>query len=94
MAGGVALNCTFNGKLIEQKVFDDFYIQPAAGDDGTSLGAALYTAHQKGQDISKSRRQEMPFYGPSSSHDEICKAAEKFHDKVEISEFDELVIVV
>ncbi len=41
LAGGVALNCVANGKLIEEKIFDEIYIQPAAGDAGGSLGSAL-----------------------------------------------------
>ena len=49
MAGGVALNCTANGKLLRSGIFDDIYIQPAAGDDGTALGAALYRAAQAGE---------------------------------------------
>lgn len=45
MAGGVALNCVANGKITEHTEFKDIYIQPAAGDAGTSLGAALYLYH-------------------------------------------------
>ena len=45
MAGGVALNCVANGKLINEEVFDDVFIQPAAGDAGGSLGAALAAYH-------------------------------------------------
>ena len=41
LAGGVALNCVANGKLIKEKIFDDIWIQPASGDSGSSLGAAL-----------------------------------------------------
>jgi carbamoyltransferase len=41
LAGGVALNCVANGKLLREKVFDDIWIQPAAGDAGGALGAAL-----------------------------------------------------
>jgi carbamoyltransferase len=41
MAGGVALNCVANGKLLREKIFKDIYIQPAAGDAGGALGAAL-----------------------------------------------------
>ena len=41
LAGGVALNCVANGKLLEKKIFKDIYIQPAAGDAGGALGAAL-----------------------------------------------------
>ncbi|MCM8794475.1 MAG: carbamoyltransferase [Candidatus Omnitrophica bacterium] len=44
-AGGVALNCVFNGKIRRNTSFQDVFIQPAAHDAGTSLGAALYTAH-------------------------------------------------
>ena len=43
LAGGVALNCVANGKILRQKIFDDIWIQPAAGDAGGSLGAALAT---------------------------------------------------
>ncbi len=45
MAGGVALNCVANGKLIKQGIFEDLFIQPAAGDAGGALGAALATHH-------------------------------------------------
>ncbi len=45
MAGGVALNCVANGKLIRSKAFDDVWIQPAAGDAGGALGAALAAHH-------------------------------------------------
>ncbi len=41
LAGGVALNCVANGKIFKEKIFDDIWIQPAAGDAGGSLGAAL-----------------------------------------------------
>jgi carbamoyltransferase len=42
LAGGVALNCVANGKLLREGVFEDIWIQPAAGDAGASLGAALF----------------------------------------------------
>jgi carbamoyltransferase len=44
-AGGVALNCTFNGMIRSRTPFQEVYIQPAAGDDGTALGAAYMTYH-------------------------------------------------
>ncbi|MGI8812242.1 MAG: carbamoyltransferase family protein [Pyrinomonadaceae bacterium] len=47
MAGGVALNCVANGLLLREKIFDRIWIQPAAGDAGGSLGAALLVAHHK-----------------------------------------------
>lgn len=47
LAGGVALNCVANGKILASKLFDDIFIQPAAGDAGGSLGAALAVWHKK-----------------------------------------------
>jgi len=47
LAGGVALNCVANGKLLKEKIFDNIWIQPASGDAGSSLGAALCCWHQK-----------------------------------------------
>tara|TARA_Y100000768_G_scaffold135795_1_gene101085 strand:+ start:47 stop:1882 length:1836 start_codon:yes stop_codon:yes gene_type:complete len=50
MAGGVALNCVANGKILKEKIFDKIWIQPAAGDAGGSLGAALALWHiEKGK---------------------------------------------
>ena len=46
LAGGVALNCVANGRLLRDGVFDDIWIQPAAGDAGGALGAALFVWHQ------------------------------------------------
>jgi carbamoyltransferase len=46
LAGGVALNCVANGKIVREGIFDDVWIQPAAGDAGGSLGGALYAWHQ------------------------------------------------
>ena len=46
LAGGVALNCVANGKLLSEKIFDELWIQPASGDAGGALGAALFANHQ------------------------------------------------
>jgi carbamoyltransferase len=51
MAGGVALNCVANTRLWVDGPFDDIWVQPAAGDAGTALGAALFTAHQLGDEV-------------------------------------------
>ena len=51
MAGGVALNCVANSFLAEHGPFERIWVQPAAGDAGTALGAALYVAHQLGEPI-------------------------------------------
>ena len=47
MAGGVALNCVANGKLLREGIFDDLWVQPAAGDAGGALGAALAVWHNE-----------------------------------------------
>jgi carbamoyltransferase len=76
LAGGVALNCVANGKLLKAAVFDDIWIQPAAGDAGGSLGAALLVAHQHFGD----RRRRSPsgrdtqrgsYLGPAYSSEEV-----------------------
>jgi carbamoyltransferase len=51
LAGGVALNCVANSYLWEHGPFDDIWVQPAAGDAGTALGAALHVAHELGDDV-------------------------------------------
>ena len=52
MAGGVALNCVANSFLAEKSPFDDIWVQPAAGDAGTALGAALHIAQELGDSAS------------------------------------------
>ena len=52
LAGGVALNCVANGKILEEKIFDNIWVQPASGDAGGSLGAALAYWHL---DLNKER---------------------------------------
>jgi len=52
LAGGVALNCVANARLAEQGPFERIWVQPAAGDAGTALGAALYVAHAMGDAVS------------------------------------------
>ena len=51
LAGGVALNCVCNSRLWREGPFDDVWVQPAAGDAGTALGAAQYVAHQLGDRV-------------------------------------------
>ena len=51
MAGGVALNCVANSRLAEQGPFERIWVQPAAGDAGTALGAALHVAHAMGDSV-------------------------------------------
>jgi carbamoyltransferase len=51
MAGGVALNCVANSRIWRDTPFDDVWVQPASGDSGTALGAALYVARELGDDV-------------------------------------------
>jgi carbamoyltransferase len=51
MAGGVALNCVANARLLREGPFEEIWIQPAAGDSGTALGAALQAAADAGEDV-------------------------------------------
>jgi carbamoyltransferase len=71
MAGGVALNCVMNARLREQGPFSDIWIQPAAGDAGTALGAALWIDAQQGGDRPRCWQMEHAFLGPAFADDEI-----------------------
>lgn len=75
LAGGVALNCVGNGRIIREGPFDDIWIQPAAGDAGGSLGAALYVWYRylnNNRKIDNGRDQQQGSYlGPVYSNNEI-----------------------
>jgi len=87
MAGGVALNCTANGQLRRAGLFDDVYIQPAAGDDGAALGAALARAAEAGE--VQNRRMPVPFLGPASSSAEIERAMSAYADRIHVCRFND-----
>ena len=75
LAGGVALNCVANGVLLREKIFENIWIQPAAGDAGGALGAALsvwHIHHKKDRKISSTRDGMRGSYlGPEFSNEEI-----------------------
>ena len=75
LAGGVALNCVINGILLRKKIFNNIWIQPAAGDAGGSLGAALsiWHLHYAKERTVSSERDAMKgsYLGPSFTNDEI-----------------------
>jgi carbamoyltransferase len=73
LAGGVALNCVANGKILRDRAFDHIYIQPAAGDAGGALGAALVGYHmQLGQDRQvNGDAMRGSYLGPAFTHAEI-----------------------
>jgi len=78
MAGGVALNCVMNAKLRDAGIFDEVWVQPAAGDAGTALGAALYTDQRQRAITNQGAapRQwtmDHAYWGPAFSDEEIEK---------------------
>lgn len=87
MAGGVALNCTANGRLLQSGIFDEIYVQPAAGDDGTALGAALWAAANTGG--VRNVRFPVPFWGPAASSSDIDRAIAETKG-VEVTRFSTL----
>ena len=91
LAGGVALNCSANGIINRSRIFERMFVQPAAGDDGTALGAALYVLQQKEPRL-EARRMTMPLWGSEYSEEEIQKALSGRADcqSVRVESFDEL----
>ncbi len=73
LAGGVALNCVANGRILREGPFKDVWIQPAAGDAGNALGSALFAWHQVLGNARKAdkRRQKATYLGPQYSDEEI-----------------------
>ncbi len=79
LAGGVALNCVANGRLLREGPFNNIWIQPASGDAGSALGAALVTWHQHfNQTRTPSPRDAMhgTYLGPAFSNQDICSYLE------------------
>ncbi len=74
LAGGVALNCVANGKLLREGPFEDLWIQPAAGDAGGALGAALFAWHQlldNPREVKPEDSQHGSLLGPCFAEEEI-----------------------
>ncbi len=80
LAGGVALNCVANGRLVREKVFDNIWIQPASGDAGGALGAAMCAWHLHfGMERVPAAKDTMigGYLGPSFSDEEIEEQLDK-----------------
>lgn len=75
IAGGVGLNSKANGVFLQRRLMERIYIQPAAGDDGVALGAALTPAFERGQRIEP---MVECYYGPSYSDEEIKRTLDTF----------------
>ena len=85
LAGGVALNCVLNGKILDTKLFEDIWIQPAAGDAGGALGAALSVwYHHLGNErklLPERDSMNGSFLGPSFTNVEIKKELDELNIK-------------
>ena len=94
LAGGVALNCVANGKLLKEKIFDNVWIQPAAGDAGGALGAAFAVHHiyfNKKRTVDESDKMKGSYLGPEFSVQESIKMLKRFKPVFEIFDnFDDL----
>ena len=82
LAGGVALNSAAVGKLVRSGVFDEVYVQPAAGDDGSALGAALYRASLHGE--ARTIQMPAPFLGPAYSEKQVRGAMASFARRIDV----------
>ena len=93
LAGGVALNCVVNGKLLEQNIFKNIWIQPL-GDAGGAIGSALalwYSNKKNKRLIDKNDSMKGSYLGPSFSNDEIQKILSELNATYSILNDDELI---
>ncbi len=94
LAGGVALNCVANGKILKEKIFDNIWIQPAAGDAGGSLGAALALWHiEQGnkRTINHNDNMEGSYLGPEFAQNQIEKELQSIGANFETLNYDDLI---
>ncbi len=94
LAGGVALNCVANGKILQEKIFENIWVQPAAGDAGGSLGAALALWHIE----QKNKRSINPdddmmgsYLGTEFSQNDIEKELESIGANFKTFEYNDLI---
>jgi carbamoyltransferase len=95
LAGGVALNCVANGRILREGPFENLWIQPAAGDAGGALGVAQLIWHrhlEKPRELDGKRDSMHGAYlGPSFDSDEIRARMDRFGAKYQVLERDELI---
>lgn len=88
ISGGVSLNSVMNGRIVRETDFDDVYVMPAAGDNGTAIGAAYY-AHNVLLGQSKRFVHNNPYVGTEYSNEQIdrylrqCKLTAHYHEHIE-----------
>jgi carbamoyltransferase len=94
LAGGVALNCVANGKILKEKIFDNIWIQPAAGDAGGSLGAALalwYNEQGNYRKVNLEDNMNGSYLGSEFTQQEIEDELNLIGAKFEILNYDDMI---
>ena len=94
LAGGVALNCVANGKILQEKIFDNIWIQPAAGDAGGALGATLALWHiEQGNKriVNPNDSVNGSYLGAEYSQDQIEKELKSIGANFETLNYDDLI---
>ena len=94
LAGGVALNCVANGKILQKKIFDNIWIQPAAGDAGGSLGAALALWHieqKKNRVVNSNDDMNGSYLGSEFTQEQIENELKSLGANFETVEYDQLI---
>jgi len=94
LAGGVALNCVANGKILKEKIFDNIWVQPAAGDAGGSLGAALalwYLEYGNKRIVNANDDMRGSYLGPEFSQEDIEKDLETAGANFETLNYEDLI---
>ena len=94
LAGGVALNCVANGKILRNGKFENIWIQPAAGDAGGSLGAALGLWHielKNSRTINNKDSMSGSYLGPQYSQDEVEKKLKEIGANFEVLDEEKLI---
>ena len=94
LAGGVALNCVANGKILKEKIFDNIWIQPASGDAGGSLGAALalwYAENKNKRNVNLNDSMNGSYLGNEFSQTEIEKELISIGANFEILSYGDLI---
>ena len=94
LAGGVALNCVANGKILKEKIFDKIWVQPAAGDAGGSLGATLALWHIEQNNprvVDLNDDMQGSYLGPEYSQKEIQNELDKVGAVYEIKDEEDLL---
>ena len=94
LAGGVALNCVANGKILQEKIFDNIWIQPAAGDAGGALGAALALWHLdegNGRKVNLNDDMKGSYLGPEFTQEQIEKELSLIGANFETVDYENLI---